>query len=55
MLEQNPEMTEEMVEQGMKFIEMFTNPLVGNAIWIALSAFFGLIYGLIAGLVMKNA
>ena len=55
MLEQNPDMTEEMVAQGMKFIEMFTNPLIGNAIWIALSAFFGLIYGLIAGLIMKNA
>jgi hypothetical protein len=55
MLEQNPDMTEEMVAQGMKFIEIFTNPLIGNAIWIALSAFFGLIYGLIAGLVMKNA
>jgi hypothetical protein len=55
MLEQNPDMTEEMVAQGMKFIEMFTNPFISSAIWIAMSALFGLIYGLIAGLIMKNA
>lgn len=55
MLEQNPDMTEEMAQQGMKFIEMFTNPFISSAFWIAMSAFFGLIYGLIAGLVMKNA
>lgn len=55
MLETNPDMTEEMVEQGMKFIEMFTNPFISSAIWIAMSALFGLIYGVIAGLVMKNA
>jgi hypothetical protein len=55
MLEQNPDMTEEMANQGMKFIEMFTNPFISSAFWIAMSAFFGLIYGLIGGLVMKNA
>lgn len=55
MLEDNPDMTEEMANQGLKFIEMFTNPFVSSAFWIALSAFFGLLYGLIGGLVMKNA
>lgn len=55
MLEENPDMTEEMANQGLKFIEMFTNPFVSSAFWIALSAFFGLLYGLIGGLVMKNA
>ncbi len=55
MLEENPDMTEEMAENGIKFIEIFTNPFISSAFWIAMSAFFGLIYGLIAGLVMKNA
>lgn len=54
MLEQNPDMTEEMVEQAMKFAEMFMNPGVASAIWIAMSAFFALIYSLIGGLIMKK-
>ena len=53
MLEQ-PNMTEEMVDQSMKIVEMFMNPFVGSAIWIASSAFFGMIYSLIGGLVMKK-
>lgn len=51
---ENPDMTPEMVEQNMKFVEMFSNPLIGSAFWIAMSAFFGLIYSLIGGLVMKS-
>ena len=44
---ERPNMTEEMVDQSMKIVEMFMNPFVGSAIWIALSAFFGMIYSLI--------
>jgi hypothetical protein len=44
----------EAIEQQMKFVEMFTNPLVANTFWIAASAFFGLIYSLIGGLVMRT-
>ncbi len=51
---ENPNMTEEQVEQSIKMIEMFTNPLIGSAFWVAMSALFGLIWSLIAGLVMKN-
>ena len=51
---ENPNMTEELVEQQMVMIEKFSSPLLGTAIWIALSAFFGLIYSLIGGLVMKK-
>lgn len=51
---ENPNLTEEIVDQQMKWVEKFTNPFVGIAFWLALSAFFGLIYSLIAGLVMKN-
>ncbi|MEO8773931.1 MAG: DUF4199 domain-containing protein, partial [Gelidibacter sp.] len=54
MLEQNPDMTEEMVAQGMKFVEMFMNPAIASAFWIAMSSLFGLIYSLIGGLVMKK-
>lgn len=54
MFEQNPDMTEEMADQGMKFIKMFTNPFISSAFWIFASALFGLIYGLIGGAVMKR-
>lgn len=54
LVEQNPEMTEEMVENSMKFVEMFMNPAISSAFWIAMSALFGLIYSLIGGLVMKK-
>jgi len=51
---ENPKMTEEMVEQSMKVMKIFSNPLIGIAVWVALSAFFGLLYSLIGGLVMKK-
>ena len=53
-LMENPDMTEEMVEQTEKVMGIFSNPLVGTTLWIALSAIFGLIYSLIGGLVMKK-
>jgi hypothetical protein len=49
-----PNATPEIVDQQMKFVSIFMNPITGNAIWIALSLFFGLIWSLIAGLVMKK-
>ena len=51
---ENPNMTPEMAEQSMKWIEKFSNPILGIAFWIALSAIFGLLYSLIGGLVMKK-
>ena len=51
---ENPNMTEEIVDQSMAMMEKFMDPLVGSAFWIAMSAFFGLIYSLIGGLVMKK-
>ncbi len=47
-------MSEEMAEQSIKMMEKFSNPMIGTAFWIALSAIFGLIYSLIGGLVMKK-
>jgi len=49
-----PNATQELVDQQMKYVEMFMNPLVGSAMWIGLSMLFGLIWGLIGGLVMKK-
>jgi len=49
-----PNATQETVDQQMKFVEMFMNPFIGSALWIGLSLFFGLIWSLIAGLVMKK-
>ncbi len=51
---ENPNMTEEIVDQSMAMMEKFMSPLLGTAMWIAISAFFGLIYSLIGGLVMKK-
>ena len=51
---ENPNMTEDQIEASMKFVENMSNPLIGSSIWIGLSLFFGLIYSLIGGLVMKN-
>lgn len=50
----NPKMTEEIAEQSMKMIKLFSNPAIGSAFIIAMSALFGLIYSLIAGLIMKR-
>ncbi|HPF95802.1 MAG: DUF4199 domain-containing protein [Flavobacteriaceae bacterium] len=53
-LMENPDMTEEMAEQSLSFMKKIFSPGIGTAIWIALSAIFGLIYSLIGGLIMKN-
>ncbi|TVZ59304.1 uncharacterized protein DUF4199 [Flavobacteriaceae bacterium MAR_2010_105] len=49
-----PNATQEMVDQQMKVVEMFMSPAIGSAFWIGASMLFGLIYSLIAGLVMKK-
>jgi hypothetical protein len=49
-----PNANPDAVEQTINAMEMFSNPLIGSAFWIAMSTVFGLIYSLIAGLVMKN-
>lgn len=54
MIEENPDMTQEMIDQGMKIVEMFANPALMGAFWVAMSGLFGLIYALIGGLVMKK-
>ena len=51
---ENPNMSPEQVEQSMVWVEKFSNPAIGMTFWVAMSAFFGLIYSLVGGLVMKN-
>jgi len=51
---ENPNVTPEMVETQMEMMEKFQNPIFGFTIWLALSAFFGLVYSLIGGLIMKK-
>jgi len=54
MYEQNPNMTEEQAEMAMGFAEKFSNPFLGSAFWIVISAFLGFIYSLISGLIFKR-
>ena len=51
---ENPNMTDEQVEQSIAMIEKFNNPIFGFSFWVAMSAFFGLIYSLIGGLIMRT-
>ena len=54
MYEQNPEMTEEQADLALSIAEKFSNPFLGGAFWIVMSAFFGFIYSLISGLIFKR-
>ncbi|WP_047547724.1 DUF4199 domain-containing protein [Psychroserpens sp. Hel_I_66] len=54
MIEQNPDMSQDQLDQSLKFMEMFQSPGIISAFWIGMSALFGLIWSLIAGLVMKS-
>lgn len=45
----------EAKEMQLKMVEFFSNPIAGSVFWIAMSLFFGLIYSLIGGLVMKKS
>ncbi|MBC2845863.1 DUF4199 domain-containing protein [Winogradskyella flava] len=51
---ENPNMTEEQIDQSLEWMEMFSSPAAASAGWIAMSLFFGLIYSLIGGLVMRS-
>jgi len=51
---ENPNMTQEQIDQSLQWVEMFSSPGAAAAFWIAMSLFFGLIYSLIGSLVMKS-
>lgn len=54
MFEENPDMTEEQAEMTLGFVAKFSNPLFSSAMYILLSAVFGFLYGLFAGLIFKR-
>ncbi|MGA9271142.1 MAG: DUF4199 domain-containing protein [Lutimonas sp.] len=54
-LEQNPQMTDEQLEQAKGFAAMFNNSGVNVAITIVFSLFLGLIISFFAGLIMKKS
>ena len=54
MIEQNPTMTAEQIEQASKFQEMFAKPWIFSAFILIGSLFFGFIISLISGLIMKQ-
>lgn len=45
----------ETKESQLKMIKMFSSPMAGSIMWTAMSMFFGLLYSLIGGLVMKRS
>jgi len=54
MIEQNPDMTEDQMEMGIGMMEKMMSPGIMGAIGIIASLFFGFIFSLISGLVLKQ-
>ncbi len=54
MIEQNPNMTQEQIDQAMNISSMFMSPGFFSIMSIVGSLFFGLIISLIIGLVMRS-
>lgn len=51
---ENPDMTEEIVEQSMSIAEKFSSPFISTAVSIIGNLFFGFIISLFAGLIMQK-
>lgn len=54
MLAKNPNMTSEQIEMGLSMVKKFMNPFIVLPVTLAMYSFFGLIYSLIVGAVLKN-
>ncbi|HKO75940.1 MAG TPA: DUF4199 domain-containing protein [Flavobacterium sp.] len=54
MLAKNPNMTSEQIEMGLSMVKKFMNPFIVLPVTLAMYSFFGLIYSLIIGAVLKN-
>jgi hypothetical protein len=54
MLEANPNMTDDQIETALSIQETFSKPLIGIAMAIIGSLFFGFIISLIEGLILKR-
>ncbi|PVX46793.1 uncharacterized protein DUF4199 [Flavobacterium sp. 103] len=54
MLAKNPNMTGEQIEMGLSMVKKFMNPFIVLPVTLAMYSFFGLIYSLIVGVVLKK-
>lgn len=54
MLKKNPTMTNEQLEMGISMTKKFMNPLIVFPVTLAMYAFFGLIYSIIIGAIIKK-
>jgi len=54
MIKTTPNITSEQLELGLNMIEKFMNPLIVFPVTLAMYSFFGLIYSLIVGVIVKN-
>lgn len=54
MLKKTPNITSEQLEAGISMIKKFMNPLIVFPVTLAMYSFFGLIYSLIIGAIVKN-
>jgi len=54
MIKTTPNITSEQLELGLNMIKKFMNPLIVFPVTLAMYSFFGLIYSLIVGVIVKN-
>lgn len=54
MIEQNPTMTDEQIEQGEGMIRFFTKPSIMVVMSLVVSLFFGSLISLVTGLIVKK-
>ena len=53
-MDQNPEASEEMIDQVRSMQEKFSGPIMTSSFILIFSLFFGLIFSLITGLILKR-
>ncbi len=54
MLESNPNLSEEELNMGMKYVKMFTTPVMMSVIGLLSNLFFSVIFGLIVAIFVKK-
>lgn len=54
MLAKDPNMSSEQLEMGLSMVKKFMNPLIVLPVTLVMYSFFGLLYSLIVGVVIKN-
>ena len=54
MIAKNPNMTSAELEMGLSMVRKFMNPLIVFPVTLAMYSFFGLIYSLLVGAIIKK-